>query len=181
MKRSIFVLFSLVFYNSCSSTSSIGTKLSSQKLDPGARTIANRHLKKPKKLNDGEELFTNAHLEKYLASQKMTLFYFWSPLMPFSLYGAKEARSVAKKLSMNFVPILDLHYKGPLPLDLQSYSSKGNKIYRLGSGQLIEREVENHFPSYLFGDNGKLSHKILFGYITSEKLIEFIKQIKKDW
>jgi hypothetical protein len=110
--------------------------------------------------------FTDQRLEKVLGRSKAGIIYFWSPHMPLSVKGYKEAAQVARELEISFLPLLD---------PFASIITK-KKTYKIESKTLIDLGVLDHFPGVLVYSKGKITSPLLQGYEQIESLKTFVKE-----
>jgi hypothetical protein len=130
------------------------------------------------KLNDkaqgavSADFFTDQMLETEIKNNKAGIIYGWSPMMPLSIIGYNEAKSVAKKMKLDFIPVLD-----PM-VDLEAAKTAINDykikegIRKVGSVELLERGLNLHYPSILFFSQGKMVGSLLPGYWDNPKALE---------
>lgn len=132
------------------------------------------------KLNDapapaiGADFFTDTMLESELKKNKAGIIYGWSPMMPLSIIGYNEAKAVAKKLNLAFIPLLD----PMVDLEIAKTASTDYKlkegIRKVGSVELLERGMNLHYPSILFFSKGKMVGSLLPGLWDSPQALEAV-------
>lgn len=118
------------------------------------------------------EYFTDSTLELELKRNPTGIIYGWSPMMPLSVIGYNEAKSIAKKLKLAFIPVLD-----PMA-DLESAKTASTdykikeEIKKVGSVELLERGMNLHYPSILVFSQGKMAGSLLPGLWDSPQALE---------
>jgi hypothetical protein len=120
--------------------------------------------------------FTDQDAAKMVKSGDSFLFYFWSPHMPLSVTGFPEAREMASKLKLKFVPLLDPEADAVAVQDaVKEQGIPAGATRRPSSVELSYRGVGIHYPATLVLSRGKFS-RIYPGYWTTpDELESFIR------
>lgn len=124
--------------------------------------------------------FTDADLQKAISSGKSGIIYVWSPRMVYSVTEFRVFRDVAKKLKVDFIPVLD-----PSVSDGEARSAAKSvqaefKGRRLASVDLYMRNSTLHFPTVFVYGNGKINSRRVVGVLPPEGLEITLKQWMKE-
>jgi hypothetical protein len=111
------------------------------------------------------DIVDDKYLAQYLQEHNEGVIYLWSPGMPLSLVGLKEAELVAKDLNVSFLAVSDKDSKRFL-VNESGYSGvfKKSLDMPLNSYQLSKKGIYDHFPAMAFFKNGKILKNIIHGY-----------------
>lgn len=144
-----------------------------RKVDFDPKTCLQKNSTAPQKdaifLTSTGSRFSDADLSKILRAKKNALIYVYSPKMTYSAKNIDTFVSIAKKLKLQFVPLVsstvsasefehDLGKKFPF------------KYKRLNSVELTMREMQVHFPTSLVVYNGKIIEPTIVGVMQSKDL-----------
>ena len=101
--------------------------------------------------------FTDADLQKLQKEQASALIYVWSPQMPLSLRGYAEAKKVAEKHRLRFLPVLDPSASAEESgQEARRLRMPASALKRVNSIELAERGVTLHYPATVVFHRGKL-------------------------
>lgn len=131
-------------------------------------------------LESPENFFTDADLKKVVASGKSGIIYVWSPRMVYSVTEFRVFRDVAKKLKIDFIPVLD-----PFVSDVEARGAAKSvqaefKGRRLASVDLYMRSSTLHFPTVFVYGSGKINSKRVIGVLPPEGLKMTIREWLKE-
>lgn len=142
---------------------------SSEKINPGLDFQITQSAAPATWLNDEV-------LQKIIKHNPKGLIYIWSPGMSFSAKYYKHFQTVAEKLKIKFIPVID-------PNANIASVNKAQKVYglpestlKLNSVEIYMREVMTHFPTTLLFKNGKLSHRPIVGVMEVDQLEHRVRQ-----
>jgi hypothetical protein len=103
---------------------------------------------------------------------KSGIVYEWSPHMPLSVIGYKQAQAVAQKLHISFLPVLDPQADEKAALKaVKANGFPKEAMTRDASLELFERNMHLHYPSTLVFSKGKFG-KLYPGHWKSEEIYE---------
>jgi hypothetical protein len=108
--------------------------------------------------------YTDEMLKTALGKGGSGIVYAWSPQMPLSVWGFNEAKAMAKKLKMDFVPVLDPGADPATATQLSKEKHLANSLHQITSVELMERGMNLHYPSILVFKNGKIVGSLIPGY-----------------
>lgn len=116
------------------------------------------------------------HLLKASLSKKTQgMIYVWSPHMPLSIRGVKEAENIAKTKKLKLIILLDPYSN----LNAAQQISKKEKfppsyLVRLESRKLLRKEMTVHFPSLIVFNKGGLAGEMRGGYDNPQRLADYL-------
>lgn len=121
--------------------------------------------------------FHDRDLDSLLHEQGSGVLYLWSPHMPYSVQGAREARQVADALGIRPVLLLD-PYAEPA---LAGSTARVNRLpagalRRMRAGRLSRMGATQHFPTAVVFAAGRVDVRMLPGYTPPADLRDFIRQ-----
>jgi len=117
------------------------------------------------------QTFSATDLDRLLHAQRAGVIYLWSPHMPYSVRGAREAAAVAARLQLNLTLLLD-PFADPR-LAAQTGRSQGLPAAALRTVQapaLLARGATQHFPTVIVFRDGHLAPGMLPGYTPPDRL-----------
>lgn len=121
--------------------------------------------------------FTDEDLSALLAQNKHVVIYAWSPHMPYSSMGLKNAkaaidalnerREAAGEATIQLVPLLDPHANRLLALRVaKAEGIAKSALRRIESLELLYRGLNQHFPAMLVASEGKITSPVVPGLKT---------------
>lgn len=121
--------------------------------------------------------FTDEDLQKLVDRSEAGLIYAWSPHMPLSMSGMRQARKAAEKLGIPMTVVLDPHANDKIA-SRSAVKSKmdASALKKIESIELINRKMCMHFPAVLLYSNGKIVGPVYAGYKPEERYVQFIKK-----
>lgn len=138
-------------------------------------TTSLRHITNDRKLLS--ERFTDDNLQKLVSHGGKGMVYAWSPHMPLSLAGLKEAQRAAKKMHLKLTVVLDPHANEIIA----RRSATKNKwdpetLRKIESLELFNRKMCTHFPAILLYARGKMVGPVYAGYKPEKTYRQFIQR-----
>lgn len=127
-----------------------------------------------------ESFFTDSDLKNLVASGKSGVIYVWSPRMVYSVTEFRVFRDVAKKLNIEFVPVLDPFVHESEARGAAKSVQAEFKGRRLASVDLYMRNSTLHFPTVFVYGNGKINSRRVIGVLPPEGLEITFKEWLKE-
>ncbi len=121
--------------------------------------------------------FHDRDLGSLLREHASGVIYLWSPHMPYSVQGAREAREVAQALGIRSVLLLD-PYAEPALAGSAARSSRlpARALRRMRAGALSRMGATQHFPTAVVFAAGRVDALMLPGYTPPGDLRAYILQ-----
>ncbi len=121
----------------------------------------------------GKNSFTDHDLEKIRQGRRAAVIFLWSPHMPLSVKALPELQSIAAKLDVDFVPVLDPDAAaGAVEPVAKEHHFDPKFLKRAYSIELSYRGAHLHYPSVLVvSAEGRIS-RLYPGYWASPEIIE---------
>jgi hypothetical protein len=114
-------------------------------------------------------------LKTSLSKKTQGLIYVWSPHMPLSIRGVREAERIAKEKKLKLIILLD-PYSNLSAAQQISRKEKFPETYlaRLESRKLLRKEMTVHFPSLIVFNKGGLAGEMRGGYDNPQRLADYL-------
>lgn len=116
-----------------------------------------------------KEGFTDKKLQALVESDKPSMIYIWSPSMVYSMREMQVFRDAAKKMNVEFVPVLDFTQPAEHAKKALAHYGQEVEIQKFQSLELYMREGDVHFPSTFVVGYNRISD-LIFGALTPELL-----------
>lgn len=126
-----------------------------------------------------EPIFNDVKFGKLIEDKSNSLIYLWSPKMIYSVKYMDQFKQAAARFGLDFIPVLD-----PMVSDEELKKTVGKKfkypIVRMGSVEILMREMTVHYPSTLVVYKGVVADPFIFGVKQPSHLdIEISQRILK--
>ena len=123
----------------------------------------------------GKRYFFDKDLKAVLDSKKSGLVYVWSPGMVYSMKHYQDFKTAAKKMKIDFIPLMDPSWDQKSAKTLTSFYNMPLEDRRVASVELTMRNATIHFPSSFVYANGHIGERII-GVYTPDLLEAEIKK-----
>lgn len=107
--------------------------------------------------------FTDERLRSLLGASHDGMIYVWSPGMPLSVTGLRQAKAAANSLQISFTAVV----ADARPGELEASGVDTAYQHTLNSFELVYRNATIHYPTAIFYKSGKLLGSAIPGYKTS--------------
>lgn len=118
--------------------------------------------------------FTDRSLQKLLAKSKKGLIYVWSPEMVYSAKHFKNFQNAARKLNIDFIPLIDPRTQLGLVDQMSKLYGVPPAKMKLNSVELYMRNLTVHYPTSIVYQNGQLHESLIVGVMDESDLISQI-------
>jgi|GEM_PF-4901318 len=123
------------------------------------------------------EYFTDNQLGALARSGTKTMLFLWSPHMPLSVKAYPQAEAIARKLEVQFIPLLDPEAdEHDARATAKASQFPAAALRRPESIELVFRGMFQHYPSTLILSGGKFSHNYPGIWTKPEILEGFVRE-----
>lgn len=120
---------------------------------------------------------TDAKLGQIVQTHPKGLIYAWSPQMPLSVRGFRQAQAATQHLGLAFIPVLDADADLAAAEGIvRSHKWPVEALRKNESLELVFREVPIHYPSALIFAKGRIVGDLRPGYENEGGYAAFIKK-----
>ena len=115
--------------------------------------------------------FTDSDLKQLMEKNDHGIIYVWSPNVPLTWKGKKEAKKIAQEAGMSFTDLVDPYGKSPIMKYVPEKVVKSQKLLSLG--------ILEHFPAIIIYKNKKVFKRVIHGHETRLHLLNLIKEVEE--
>lgn len=126
---------------------------------------------------NNEKHYLDTDIAKVAERKDSVFYYFWSPHMPLSMKGYREAEKLSKKHGLDFVALLDPEADDVAAKDAaKEYKLPKSALVRPASLEFTFRKIYQHFPTSLILSKGKFSRMYPGLWVSGSALEDFMKR-----
>jgi hypothetical protein len=121
--------------------------------------------------------FNDEDLQKYIAKHKRGMIYVWSPGMVYSAKYFNHFKRVAKKLKLDFLPLVDPRARDAYTTKMSELNNIPRGQSRMNSVELYMRDMTIHYPTTILFKDSALVDQLILGVMEENTLEERVKYV----